>query len=432
MGRCIILPMPPSVSNSGKKAVPWGSFWSLVVIQSMNSLNEKGVQFLLVALGIWMTIPLQYPLSVLIVLPFVLFSPLAGWLSDRVCKTRLLQAMVLLQVLVLVGMSIGLWIQNLPLAVGAFTFFCIQAMFFSPAKKGLVKDMVGTENIGFASGILEISSMLALLVGQIGALYLVYVLLSKWGSESGWEAAAVPCTCCTVGAVLVLALSMFIPRYQPQSSRPFEWKLLWKHFSQLRMLWDNKVLRNSEIGVGYFWFIAGIMMLIVLQMAEEANPVQSSGDFMQVLGQQRDSAILFAWLSGGAISGGLVASIICAGKIRTWVATAGGIGMTAGCAALAVIPYGTPYFFAALSLTGFAASGYLVPLNALLQDRADNDKRGDVIAAGNLVDCFLGIMSVVLQWGMKILDIRPQWQCAILACSSAFVALFIFRNMRRM
>ena len=398
----------------------------------MNSLNEKGVQFLLIALGIWMAKTLQYPLSVLIVLPFVLFSPLAGWLSDRVCKTRLLQAMVLLQVLVLTGMSIGLWTQNLPLALGSFTIFCIQAMFFSPAKKGLVKDMVGTENIGFASGILEISSMLALLVGQIGALCIVYTLLSMWGRHSGWEAAAVPCTCCTVGAVVVLVLSLFIPRYKPQSSRPFEWNLLWRHFTQLRMLWDNKVLRNSEVGIGYFWFIAGIMMLIVLQMAAEANPVQSSKDFMQVLGQQKDSAILFAWLSGGAITGGLVASVICAGKIRTWVATAGGIGITLGCAALALIPYGTPWFFAALTLTGFAASGYLVPLNALLQDRADDDKRGDVIAAGNLVDCFLGIMSVVIQGGMMKLGISPQWQCGILACSGAAVAVFIAGKMQRM
>ena len=77
------------------------------------------------------------------------------------------------------------------------------------------------------------------------------------------------------------------------------------------------------------------------------------------------------------------------------------------------------------------AAGYLVPLNALLQDRADNDKRGDVIAAGNLVDCFLGIMSVVVQFAMKELGISPQAQCALLACSSAVVAVFIFRNVKR-
>ena len=125
------------------------------MIQSMNALNEKGVQFLLIGLGIWMAMELQYSLSVLIVLPFVLFSPLGGWIADRWCKTRLLQAMVLLQVLVLVGMTVGLWLESLPLAIGSFAIFCVQAMFFSPAKKGLVKDIVGSENIGFASGVME-------------------------------------------------------------------------------------------------------------------------------------------------------------------------------------------------------------------------------------------------------------------------------------
>lgn len=409
---------------------PWGSFWSLTVIQSMNALNEKGVQFLLIGLGIWMAMELQYSLSVLIVLPFVLFSPLGGWLADRWSKTRLLQAMVLLQVFVLAGMTLGLWLENLALAVFCFAVFCVQAMFFSPAKKGLTKDIVGSRNIGFASGVMEISTMLALLVGQIGALYLIYTLLKLWGPDSGWQAAALPCACCTAGAVIVFIMSLFMPRYPAQSTRPFSWQLLWCHFSQLRMLWQNKVLRNSEIGIGFFWFLASVMMLIVLQMAAEANPVQSKDDFLQVLGQQKDSALLFAWLSGGSISGGLCASIICARRIRTWVATVGGIGMTLGCVALALLPYGSPLFFAALTFTGFTAAGYLVPLNALLQDRADDDKRGDVIAAGNLIDCGLSIVAVLLQGCMKATGISPQWQCGILALGSALVAAFIIRHTR--
>ncbi len=424
--------MSENAPTAGKAAprTPWRSFWSLVAIQSMNSLNEKGVQFLLIALGFWMSRDLQYPLSILIVLPFVLFSPLAGWLSDRYCKTRLLQAMVALQVLVLVGMTAGLFTHNLWLAIGSFTVFCVQAMFFSPAKKGLVKDMVGTENIGFASGILEISSMMALLTGQIGALSLVYLLLVRWGEHSGWEAAAWPCAACTVGAVLVLLLSLTIPRYTPQGRHPFRWSLLWEHFAQLRMLWNNKTLRNSEVGIGYFWFIAGMMMLIALQMAKEAQPLEQGADFMRVLGQQKDSALLIAWISGGSILGGIVASFICAHRIHPWVATVGGIGMTVGCALLAFLPYGCPAFYATLSGTGFMAAGYLVPLNALLQDRADNDKRGDVIAAGNLVDCFLGMMAVAVQGAMYKLGICTQIQCALLALLSGMVVIFIHRHTR--
>lgn len=417
-------------TEADNKKIPWASFWSLVAIQCMNSLNEKWAQFLLIGLGIWLATALQYPLSVLIILPFVLFSPLAGWLSDRYCKTRLLQAMVLLQVVVLSLITLGMATHQLWLALLGFGVFSVQAMFFSPAKKGLVKDMVGTENIGFASGILEITSMLALLVGQIGALCAIYALLKLWGSDSGWEAAALPCGCCIIGAVVVFLLSLGIPRYEPQGKTPFRWSLLWEHFAQLKMLWNNPILRHSEVGIGYFWFIAGIMMLIVLQMAAEVNPVSDSGDFMNILAQQRDSAMLFAWLSGGAILGGLTASVICAKQIRTWVAKVGGAGMCLACAAMAFLPYGCPAFFCALFLSGFMASGYLVPLNALLQDKADDDKRGDVIAAGNLVDCFLGIMSVVLQGAMKVAGLTPQWQCGLLAACSALVALYICRKVK--
>lgn len=413
----------------------WGAFWSLVVIQFTNALNEKGVQFLLIALGIWLgsqlPYPLQYPLSVLIVLPYVLFSPLAGWLSDCYSKTRILQHMVLLQVLVLCGMTAGLFMENLHVAVGFFFIFCVQAMLFSPAKKGLVKDMVGTRHIGFASGILEISSMLALLVGQIGALWLVYHLLSVWGEDAGWRAAAWPCACCAVAAVAVYALSYGLPRYRPMGTRAFSLSLLWEHFAQIRLLWNDRVLRYCEVGIGYFWFIAGVMMLIALQMAQEAQVVSGSAHFLQILGQQKDSALLIAWISGGSIIGGVVASVLCSKCINTRITIIGGVGMTLACLALVFLPYGGALFYAALALAGLAASGYLVPLNALLQDHADDDKRGDVIAAGNLVDCGLGIMAVLVQGGMRSLGMSPAMQCLVLAVCSALVTLYLVRHLLR-
>ncbi len=409
----------------------WGAFWSLVIIQAFNSLNEKGVQFLLIALGIWLGETLQYPLSVLIVLPFVVFSPLGGWLADRMSRTRLLQYMVLLQVVALGGMTAGLFLHRVGVAIGFFSIFCVQAMFFSPAKKGLVKDMVGSQHIGFASGILEITSMLALLVGQIGALGVVYYLLKLWGGDQGWQATAWPCAVCTGAAVLVYVLSLRIPSIPAEGKRAFAWSILWEHFAQLRLLWSNRTLRYSEIGIGYFWFVGGVMMLIALQMAEEAHEMASGDGYMQVLGQQRDSAALMAWISGGAVLGGVLSSFLCGKRIRTGLATIGGIGMCISCLALVWLPYGHPLFFLALAAAGCTASGYLVPLNALLQDNADDDKRGDVIAAGNLVDCGLGIFAVVVQQGMRSVGMNGQTQCALLAATSALVTIYLASQFRK-
>ncbi len=429
--------MPDTSSSPDKGYQPrieqprWAAFWGLAITQSMNALNEKGVQSLLIALGIWLSYPLQYELSVLMVLPFVIFGPLAGWIGDRYCKTKLLQVMVLLQIFVLIGMFFGLYYHQIWVAVGFFAVFCIQAVFFSPAKKGLVKDMACAEQIGFASGIVEISSMLALLVGQIGGFYLVFYLLSIWGEQAGWEAAAWPCLICLVGAVGVFILSLRLPRFEPENHAPFRWSLLWEQFAQVKMLWKNKLLRHSEVGIGYFWFIAGVMMLIALDMASEAHAGSSDDQsFMSMLGQQRDSALLIAWISGGSILGGAFASVICSGKIRLWIAYAGGLGMVVGCTMLALTQYGDTLFYAALVMTGFSAAAFLVPLNAILQNCADNDKRGDVIAAGNLVDCFLAMLAVGVQKLMHDANVSIQMQCATLAVLSLLVTLYIIKNAR--
>lgn len=421
--------LPQEIKKDSPFQVRWRSFWSLAIIQSFNTLNEKGVQFVLIALGIWLAKELQYPLSLLIVIPFVLFSPLAGWLSDRYCKTRLLQVMVFVQIIVLAGMSIGFFMEQLWLSVTCFSVFCVQAAFFSPAKKGLVKDMVGTSNIGFASGILEISSLLALLIGQIGALYLVYHLLSIWGEHAGWLAAGWISFFCCMSAIVVFILSLSVARFEAIGRVPFSPSILTEHLRQVGMLIKDKTLFYSQTGIGYFWFIGGIMMLISLQMAADANPlsgaVDSEENFFSVLAQQKDSALLMTWISAGSVIGGVLASIICSGKVRLWVAYVGIIGLTISSAALCIAEFGEPLFYIALSGCGFMAAAFLVPLNALLQDSAPAEKRGDIIAAGNLVDCFLGILSVLIQNAMRSMGLSGQTQCGVIAVMSACVCIYI-------
>ena len=137
------------------RKVPWGAFWRLVLIQAQNSFNEKGAQFLLIPLGVWRNGAegdLEYPLGAIIVLPFILFSPFVGWLSDRFCKARIIQFMALLQICVLAGMYWSLRVHNLNGAILWFCVFAVQATVFSPAKKGIVKDIVGTSRSASSSG----------------------------------------------------------------------------------------------------------------------------------------------------------------------------------------------------------------------------------------------------------------------------------------
>lgn len=432
-------------NTAANGAVPWGAFWRLVLIQAQNSFNEKGAQFLLIPLGVWLygeAGNLEYPLGAIIVLPFILFSPFVGWLSDRVCKARIIQFMALLQICVLAGMYWSLRTHSLHGAIAWFCVFAVQATVFSPSKKGIVKDIVGTERMGFASGVVEMASILSLLIGQIGVFVWFRYLLDpstdtiwhhmlgdgffRWfdawlkpsGLNDGWYAASYPCLIFLLLAIPVAISSFYLPRYAPEGTRPFSKSLFYEHFHQLGVMWRNRDLRISEAGIGYFWFFGGTVMLMTIQMAKELS---GGGDDFSAVG-----AVLMAWMSGGTVLGGVLAAMVSRHRIRLHVSVVGGALMTLSCLALAATPMTSGIFYAFLMAAGVSAAMFLVPLNAFFQDRSDNDKRGDMIAAGNLVDCVLGLMAVGFQYLMLLL-IPPSGQFVVMGILSLGMTLLISR-----
>lgn len=75
-------------------------------------------------------------------------------------------------------------------------------------------------------------------------------------------------------------------------------------------------------------------MLMTIQMAKE---ISGGGDDFSSVG-----AVLMAWMSGGTVLGGILASVICRRHIRMNVSVAGGVLMAASCAALAAVSMASP------------------------------------------------------------------------------------------
>ncbi|MFR4223685.1 MAG: hypothetical protein ACLT38_08640 [Akkermansia sp.] len=239
---------------------------------SQNAFNEKAAQFLLIPLGVWLASTnaaygpdswvnsLQYILACIFVLPYILFSPFVGWLADCFCKARIIQFMSFLQILVLGAMLLCYKYENIEMAVFWFCVFSRPGDHPEPGQKGVVKDMVGSRQLGYASGLMEMSLILSMLAAQIGIFAWFDIL--QVSSNDGWEAAAFPTFILTCIAVPVAIASLYLPRYPANQTRKFEWKLFYEHFVQLKYLWSQRDLRLSEIGVSYFWFLAGALMLI--------------------------------------------------------------------------------------------------------------------------------------------------------------------------
>ena len=114
--------------------------------------------------------------------------------------------------------------ENIEMAVFWFCVFSVQATILSPAKKGVVKDMVGSRQLGYASGLMEMSLILSMLAAQIGIF--VWFDILQVSSNDGWEAAAFPTLILTCIAVPVAIAALSLPRYPANQTRKFEWKLL--------------------------------------------------------------------------------------------------------------------------------------------------------------------------------------------------------------
>ncbi len=409
----------------------WAGFWTLVAVQSQNAFNEKAVQFLLIPLGVWLWgasgSTLEYILGAIFVLPYILFSPLVGWLADCFCKTRIIQVMSILQIIVMSCMLFCFYQHDMYAAIIWFAVFATQATILSPAKKGIVKDLLGSRYIAYGSGIIEMSMVFVLLAAQIGVFFWFSYLLGEYQSlpdaeqEAGWSAVKLPTWIFVSLACVVSAAAFMVPRYPAKQTRSFSWSLLYEHFVQVKYLWQDRLLRLSELGISYFWCLAGSLFLILIQIAKGLQAADPDVDFSLQCG------ILMAWLTGGVVTGGVIASQLCKGKIELGLIPLGAIGITVSTLLLTIFEVNTYGSNIMLALTGAFGAAYLVPLNAFLQDHCDPANRGNIIAAGNLIDNLMGLVAVALMWVMHEYGASPQAQFCVLFLMSLFIMVTSLR-----
>ncbi len=424
----------------------------MIVQQTQNAFNDKMAQFILIPLGGAVGWAVESQAGLMIALPFVLFAPIAGWLSDRHSKRDVMFGSAILQLLVLIWICGAVIAHNLALALGGFFALAIQAAFFSPAKLGINKELVGSRHLGFATGIQQMTAMLAMLAGQIVAGWLFDKRYHSLGgsSDMAWRAALGPLLVLTALSVPALVMAWSVPRVPAQSGgRRFTRGLAVSHFRSLADLWRDAPLRHASFGVAFFW---GFAAFINLWSVKLAKVMTGGGEGFGTL-----SSIFMASASLGMAGGFGFASYLLRKRIELgWVPVAG-VAMTVMAIALALIEPGDAqgflqifsidpltfvlaapaqvFFLITLGLLAFVAAVFLAPLNAWMQDHYPAAKRGELQSAVNLQDCFAGIIAVTIitgfEFGAKALAIDPlsgfRFQMIFIAVACALATAMIIR-----
>ena len=317
----------------------------------------------------------------LFILPFLLFSGYAGHLADVFSKRQVLIWMKWLEVAAMAAMVPALMLAARGLVwpmLAVLFVMAVQATFFSPAKYGIVPEALPAEDLSRANGLLEMSTFVAIVLGTV----IGGELFEAWRGAP-WLTGGLLTAIAVAGTVTAYGIPHTAPakRHQPFSLNPMS-----EVVKGTRRLLADRNLFMTVVGISFFWFVGALIQLAVLPFGiQELNTGEAA------------STRLFTALAIGIGAGSLVAGRLSGDKIELGLVPLGALGM--GLFSLALVAAVPSYWMcaAALVMLGFAGGWFAVPLNALLQQKPNDDEKGRILATNNVANT-VGILlaSVVL------------------------------------
>ena len=341
--------------------------------------------------------------NALILLPFVLlFSP-AGYLSDRFSKPAVMRWSARIAVVITLLITLSYYQGWFEVAFAMTLFLALQSALYSPAKYGFIRELVGVDDLAAGNAWVQSATMVAILSGIVVFSLLFETLLSGL-VVAGVDPAIILQSIAPLGWVLVVAsileavLTQRLSTQQtPCSEISFDWsayrsaKLLKQN---LRLIVDCKPIIQSIVGLSIFWTISQIMLAVFPSFAEVALVEQNTFVIQGAM----------ALAGVGIMLGAVLVGSLSQHRINRALIPLGAVGVALGVFSL---PYVCSLQWAAADFLLIGVSGALmtIPLNALIQLNAPQDKVGKVLAGNNFIQniaMFSGLIVTVifslLQW----------------------------------
>ena len=189
----------------------------------------------------------------LIILPFFLFSSIAGQLSDKYDKAHIMRITKLGEVLIMTCAAIAFYLESPYLMLVILFLMGTQSTFFGPSKYSILPQSLTTkQELVRGNALIEMGTYIGILTGgTIGSI----VVAQNYGNY--WAAFTV----LTV-SLIGLTASYFIPAAPPAAGNDI--KLNWNLYSEskriIKMSHRNPVVFLSILGVSWFWFYGSVFV----------------------------------------------------------------------------------------------------------------------------------------------------------------------------
>ncbi|MCD4780063.1 MAG: MFS transporter [Candidatus Omnitrophica bacterium] len=392
------------------------SFKALMITQIFGAFNDNAF-FMIVSLFALRVMPSAEAstnfvsiLSMVFILPFVILSPYAGYLSDRFRKRSVIIATKGFEIVI---MLLGF----IALASGHLYFMCFvlflmttQSAFFGPAKYGILPEILDETTITKGNGYLQMGTFLSIILGMASG-----GLVAKFFGAHMHYVSFILIAFSLIGFLASLHIEKYAVRLSQQKFDRNPFRNIFKGFKEIRR---HKILFITLLSMGFFYFVAQVVRMNVLIFARHNLDLSDL-----------NTSLLVVATALGIGLGSFLAAKLSEGKIEFGLVPLGGLGI---CVTLLTIGIGRVSFTTAalkLFLTGVSGGLFIVPLSAYYQHHSPQQHRGKYMAVMNIFNALMVLVaSLFLMLSSNVLSFNPQHIFSVLGFISIFVTISLCRR----
>ena len=340
--------------------------------------------------------------NALILLPFILLLSPAGFCADKFPKNKVMRISAWVAVGITLCITLFYYMGWFWPAFAMTFMLALQSAFYSPAKYGYIKEVVGKDNLAAANGVVQAATTIAILTGIFAfsilfehfladAVFTDTALLLENIAPIGWAL--------VIFSVIELAVAYALPQKQPvDEAMNFDWKNYTKGSylkENVRVVTNREVIFLSVIGLSVFWSLSQVMLAAFPAHAKETMDIMNT---VLIQGTLACAGI-------GIMIGSIIAGRISRTHIETGIIPIGSVGIAL---CLIALPAVDNIYFQMLNFMAWGMFGglMLIPFNALIQFHSDEDEVGRVLAGNNFIQnifmlSFLGLTVLFAVMGMN-------------------------------
>ena len=362
----------------------------------------------------------------LFILPYFLFSAIAGQIADKYEKSVLIKLIKLLEIILMFTATFVLLTKNYSFLLIILFLMGFQSSLFGPVKYAYIPQKLKLNELIGGNALVESGTYIAIILGLV-----VGGLAVSHGKENDYLLASL----LILMAILGYFFSRKIPKTKPTDPTL---KINWNIFSEIKKIIGFSKEKDRIflyiIGISWFWFYGSV---ITLQIPAYTINI--------LMGDESLTTFLLATFAIGIGIGSLACEKLSRNQIELGITPIGAIGLSLFTLDLyffssnlnIVTPMNIKLFLSHLSnwrlildliMIGTFGGIFSVPFYAAIQEQAEKKFLSRIIAANNIINAIFMVSASLLAISILSLGVSIPEFFALISVLNIFLMIIMHFN----